>query len=145
MMMWIFTKAIMEGRPIPVFNHGDMHRDFTHVSDIVAGHVHRTIVAELAGRAVVTVPSTYLQAALDFSTEKITMAPDPPGFAIHAFHDGILLWTAVGISALVLLLIVVIAIRFNARSNPTPQVGLARRPRLGRLRSHPDAQALPLD
>jgi cytochrome c oxidase subunit II len=41
--------------------------------------------------------------------------------SIHAFHDGILLWTAVGISALVLLLIVVIAIRFNARSNPTPQ------------------------
>ena len=57
---------------------------------IVAGHVHRTIVAELAGRAVVTVPSTYLQAALDFSTERITMAPDPPGFAIHTFHDGTL-------------------------------------------------------
>src|SRR6201996_2201205 len=57
---------------------------------IVAGHVHRTIVAELAGRAVVTVPSTYLQAALDFSTERITMAPDPPGFAIHAFRDGTL-------------------------------------------------------
>ena len=57
---------------------------------IVAGHVHRTIVAELAGRAVVTVPSTYLQAALDFSTTRITMAPDPPGFAIHAFHDGTL-------------------------------------------------------
>jgi len=57
---------------------------------IVAGHVHRTIVAELAGRAVVTVPSTYLQAALDFSTERITMAADPPGFAIHAFRDGTL-------------------------------------------------------
>jgi 3',5'-cyclic AMP phosphodiesterase CpdA len=57
---------------------------------IVAGHVHRTIVAELAGRAVVTAPSTYLQAALDFSTEKITMAADPPGFAIHAFRDGTL-------------------------------------------------------
>jgi 3',5'-cyclic-AMP phosphodiesterase len=57
---------------------------------ILAGHVHRTIVAELAGRPVVTVPSTYLQAALDFSTERITMAPDPPGFAIHAFRDGTL-------------------------------------------------------
>jgi 3',5'-cyclic AMP phosphodiesterase CpdA len=60
------------------------------VKRIVAGHVHRTIVAELAGRAVVTAPSTYLQAALDFSTEKITMAADPPGFAIHAFLDGTL-------------------------------------------------------
>ena len=37
MMMWIFTKAIMEGRPIPVFNHGDMYRDFTYVDDIVSG------------------------------------------------------------------------------------------------------------
>jgi 3',5'-cyclic-AMP phosphodiesterase len=57
---------------------------------VVAGHVHRTIVAELSGRPVVTVPSTYLQAALDFSTTGIAMAPDPPGFAIHAFRDGVL-------------------------------------------------------
>jgi 3',5'-cyclic AMP phosphodiesterase CpdA len=57
---------------------------------IVAGHIHRAIVAELAGRAVVTVPSTYLQAALDFSGDKIQMAADPPGFAVHAFGDGAL-------------------------------------------------------
>ena len=37
MMMWIFTKAIMEGRPIPVFNHGDMYRDFTFIDDIISG------------------------------------------------------------------------------------------------------------
>ena len=37
MMMWIFTKAILEGRPIPVFNHGDMYRDFTFIDDIIAG------------------------------------------------------------------------------------------------------------
>jgi 3',5'-cyclic AMP phosphodiesterase CpdA len=53
---------------------------------IVAGHVHRTIVGELAGRAVLTVPSTYLQAALDFSSPKLTMRPDPPGFAVHALR-----------------------------------------------------------
>ncbi|MGI4730525.1 MAG: SDR family NAD(P)-dependent oxidoreductase [Janthinobacterium lividum] len=39
MAMWIFTKAIMEGRPIAVFNHGRMQRDFTYVDDIVAGVV----------------------------------------------------------------------------------------------------------
>jgi len=60
------------------------------VARIVAGHVHRTIVAELAGRAVVTVPSTYLQAALDFTAPKLTMLPDPPGFAIHTLRDGTL-------------------------------------------------------
>ena len=37
MMMWLFTKAILEGRPIEVFNHGEMWRDFTYIDDIVAG------------------------------------------------------------------------------------------------------------
>ncbi|HEY2054095.1 MAG TPA: phosphodiesterase [Solirubrobacterales bacterium] len=58
------------------------------VTRIVAGHVHRSIVAELAGRAVVTVPSTYLQVALDFTSPNLTMRADPPGFAIHALRDG---------------------------------------------------------
>ena len=33
----LFARAIMEGRPIAVFNHGDMRRDFTYVDDIVEG------------------------------------------------------------------------------------------------------------
>ena len=37
MAAYIFASAIAEGRPIPVFNHGDMQRDFTYVDDIVAG------------------------------------------------------------------------------------------------------------
>jgi UDP-glucuronate 4-epimerase len=39
MMMWIFTKKILAGEPIPVFNHGDMYRDFTYIDDIVTGVV----------------------------------------------------------------------------------------------------------
>jgi UDP-glucuronate 4-epimerase len=39
MSAYIFTKAILEGQPIKVFNHGDMMRDFTYVDDIVAGVV----------------------------------------------------------------------------------------------------------
>ncbi|MFD2245823.1 NAD-dependent epimerase/dehydratase family protein [Pontibacter ruber] len=34
-----FTKAILEGSPIRVFNNGDMHRDFTFVDDVVAAIV----------------------------------------------------------------------------------------------------------
>jgi UDP-glucuronate 4-epimerase len=34
-----FTKAILEGRPIDVYNHGRMRRDFTYVTDIVDGVV----------------------------------------------------------------------------------------------------------
>jgi UDP-glucuronate 4-epimerase len=34
---WLFADAIMQGRPIQVFNHGDMQRDFTYIDDIVEG------------------------------------------------------------------------------------------------------------
>jgi UDP-glucuronate 4-epimerase len=37
MAMFIFTKAIFEGRPIQLFNHGDMRRDFTYIDDVVSG------------------------------------------------------------------------------------------------------------
>jgi UDP-glucuronate 4-epimerase len=37
MSAWLFTKAILEGRPIQVFNDGDMRRDFTYIDDIVQG------------------------------------------------------------------------------------------------------------
>jgi UDP-glucuronate 4-epimerase len=39
MAMWLFTKAILEGRPIQVFGEGDMRRDFTYIDDIVSGVV----------------------------------------------------------------------------------------------------------
>ena len=39
MAMWIFTKAILAGEPIAVFNHGRMQRDFTYIDDIVTGVV----------------------------------------------------------------------------------------------------------
>lgn len=42
MALFLFTKAILEGRPIDVFNHGRMKRDFTFVDDIVEG-VIRTL------------------------------------------------------------------------------------------------------
>jgi UDP-glucuronate 4-epimerase len=35
MAMWLFTAAIIEGRPIRLFNHGQMRRDFTYVDDVV--------------------------------------------------------------------------------------------------------------
>ena len=35
MAMWLFTDAIMQGRPIKLFNHGQMRRDFTYVDDVV--------------------------------------------------------------------------------------------------------------
>lgn len=37
MALFLFTKAILEGRPIDVFNYGKMKRDFTYIDDIVTG------------------------------------------------------------------------------------------------------------
>ncbi len=37
MAMFLFTKAILEGRPIDVFNRGQMQRDFTYIDDITEG------------------------------------------------------------------------------------------------------------
>lgn len=34
---WLFTEAIIAGKPIKLFNHGKMRRDFTYIDDIVAG------------------------------------------------------------------------------------------------------------
>ena len=44
MALWLFTEAILAGKPIRVFNQGDMARDFTFIDDIVAG-----IIAVLDG------------------------------------------------------------------------------------------------
>src|SRR5690606_5736689 len=49
MALFLFTRAILEGRPIEVFNHGRMRRDFTYVGDIVEGVVRssdRTATAD---------------------------------------------------------------------------------------------------
>jgi UDP-glucuronate 4-epimerase len=39
MALFLFTRAILEGKPIQVFNHGQMQRDFTYIDDIVEGVV----------------------------------------------------------------------------------------------------------
>lgn len=39
MAMWLFTEAILQDKPIKVFNHGKLQRDFTYIDDIVEGVV----------------------------------------------------------------------------------------------------------
>jgi UDP-glucuronate 4-epimerase len=39
MAMWLFTAAIMAGKPIKLFNYGRMRRDFTYVDDVIEGVV----------------------------------------------------------------------------------------------------------
>ncbi|MFZ5813416.1 MAG: NAD-dependent epimerase [Thermodesulfobacteriota bacterium] len=42
MALFLFTKAILEDKPIKVFNHGRMRRDFTYIDDIIEGVVRVT-------------------------------------------------------------------------------------------------------
>ena len=61
MALFLFTKAILEGRPIDVFNHGNMQRDFTYVDDIVEGVIRvndRVATANPAYDAVAADPAT---------------------------------------------------------------------------------------
>jgi len=39
MALFLFTRAILQGKPIKVFNHGKMQRDFTYIDDIIEGVV----------------------------------------------------------------------------------------------------------
>ena len=48
MAMWIFAKAILEDKPITLFNYGKMRRDFTYVDDVVESV---TRLVEQAGAA----------------------------------------------------------------------------------------------
>jgi UDP-glucuronate 4-epimerase len=45
MAMFLFTDAILNNKPIKLFNHGDLSRDFTYIDDIVAG-IEATITQE---------------------------------------------------------------------------------------------------
>lgn len=42
MALFLFTKAILDGKPIQIFNYGHHRRDFTYIADIVAG-IMRTL------------------------------------------------------------------------------------------------------
>ena len=61
MALFLFTRAILEGRPIDVFNEGEMQRDFTYIDDIVEGVLRvldRPAAADPAYRADAPDPAT---------------------------------------------------------------------------------------
>ncbi len=61
MALFLFTKAILDGRPIDVFNYGQMQRDFTYIDDIVEGVIRvldRVAVADPAYDASLADPAT---------------------------------------------------------------------------------------
>jgi 3',5'-cyclic AMP phosphodiesterase CpdA len=67
---------------------GDVVRRHPQVRRIVAGHVHHAMTGDLAGRPVLTIPSTYVQVRLSFGSTEIELCDEPAGFALHAARDG---------------------------------------------------------
>jgi UDP-glucuronate 4-epimerase len=69
MAAYLFADAIMQGRPIRVFNHGRMRRDFTYIDDIVAGvlaALDRPPVGEGAPHRVYNLGNNQSENLLDF-------------------------------------------------------------------------------
>jgi UDP-glucuronate 4-epimerase len=60
MALFIFTKAILEGKPIEVFNFGKMQRDFTYIEDIAEGVIRvldKPAVADGTFNSALPIPS----------------------------------------------------------------------------------------
>ena len=67
---------------------GDILRRHRQVRRLVAGHVHRTLVADLAGCACLTISSTYVQFRLNFSATQLELMAAPGAIAVHALVHG---------------------------------------------------------
>jgi UDP-glucuronate 4-epimerase len=65
MVVWLFTRAILEDRPVRLFNHGHMRRDFTYIDDVIEAVV-RLITPPPAG----TTPAA--------EGVEVSAAPQPP-------------------------------------------------------------------
>lgn len=86
---WLFTDAILAGRPIKVFNNGDMMRDFTFIDDIVEG------VVRVIGRVPQGDFPYEIEKACGREAEKI-MLPMQAGDAPVTYADTAKLEAAVG-------------------------------------------------
>jgi UDP-glucuronate 4-epimerase len=99
----LFAQAIMEGRPIQVFNHGDMQRDFTYVDDIVEGTLR--VLDRPARYEVYNIGNHQPVALLDYiaaleaalgKKAQLEMKPMQPGDVKATYADTNALKSAVG-------------------------------------------------
>jgi UDP-glucuronate 4-epimerase len=99
----LFSKAIMEGRPIQVFNQGDMQRDFTYVDDVVEGTIR--VLDRPSRYAVYNIGNHQPVSLLDYIAEleralgkkaTLEMKPMQPGDVKATYADTRALQQAVG-------------------------------------------------
>ena len=99
----LFASAIKEGRPIQVFNHGDMQRDFTYIDDIVEGTLR--VLDRPARYAIYNIGNHQPVKLLDYiaaleralgKKAKLEMKPMQPGDVKSTYADTAALRGAVG-------------------------------------------------
>ena len=103
MSLLLFARAIMAGKPIQVFNHGDMQRDFTYIDDIVEGTLR--VLDRPTRYAIFNIGNHQPVALLDYiaaieralgKEAKIDMKPMQPGDVKATYADTSALRAAVG-------------------------------------------------
>jgi UDP-glucuronate 4-epimerase len=99
----LFAQAITQGKPIQVFNHGDMQRDFTYIDDIVEGTLR--VLDRPARYAIYNIGNHQPVALLDYiaaleralgKKAKLEMKPMQPGDVKATYADTAALRAAVG-------------------------------------------------
>jgi UDP-glucuronate 4-epimerase len=99
----LFARAILDGKPIQVFNHGDMQRDFTYVDDIVEGTLR--VLDKPAPYAIYNIGNHEPVALLDYiaalervlgKKAQLEMKPMQPGDVKATYADTSALRRAVG-------------------------------------------------
>jgi UDP-glucuronate 4-epimerase len=103
MSAFLFAQALVQGKPIQVFNHGDMQRDFTYVDDIVEGTLR--VLDKPARYAVYNIGNHQPVGLLDYIAAlerafgreaKLEMKPMQPGDVKATYADTSALRAAVG-------------------------------------------------
>jgi UDP-glucuronate 4-epimerase len=103
MSAFLFAQAILQGKPIQVFNHGDMQRDFTYIDDIVEGTLR--VLDRPACHAVYNIGNHQSVGLLDYiaalerafgKQAKLEMKPMQPGDVKATYADTSALRDAVG-------------------------------------------------
>jgi UDP-glucuronate 4-epimerase len=103
MSAFLFARAIIDGKPIQVFNHGDMQRDFTYVDDIVEGTLR--VLDKPAPYAIYNIGNHKPVALLDYiatierligKKATLDMQPMQPGDVKATYADTSALAAAVG-------------------------------------------------
>ncbi len=96
MAMWLFADAMLKGRPIQVFNHGNMQRDFTFVEDIVSGVIASLTVPTLDPYEVINLGNHRSEPLMDVIRiladalkikPRLEMAPMQPGDVPATYAD----------------------------------------------------------